>query len=273
MPALILDCDGVLAETERHLHLPSFNRAFAEFGIPVHWSEDEYADKLLVNGGKERMATSITPELVAAHGLSGGSGDLSGLLERLHARKRQIFAELLEARALPARPGVARIIGAASAAGWRVAVASTSAEPTVRAVLRQVVGHEQANGIAVFAGDIAHRKKPAPEIYELALEGLGTTASEAIAIEDSRNGLLAAHAAGLPCVVTISDYSAGEAFDEAALVLSSLGDPGEPMTVVANRTAARPDEYVRLSDLEAILRHHQDQQHGRPRSHGGTRMG
>ena len=37
-----LDCDGVLADTERHGHLPAFNRTFREFGLPVQWSEEEY---------------------------------------------------------------------------------------------------------------------------------------------------------------------------------------------------------------------------------------
>ena len=44
--ALIFDCDGVLADTERDGHLPAFNRTFAEAGLPVRWSEEEYADKL-----------------------------------------------------------------------------------------------------------------------------------------------------------------------------------------------------------------------------------
>ena len=66
MPALIFDCDGVLADTERFGHLPAFNQMFAEFGLPVHWSEEEYGRKLKIGGGKERMASLLTPEFVAA---------------------------------------------------------------------------------------------------------------------------------------------------------------------------------------------------------------
>ena len=57
MPALIFDCDGVLADTERYGHLPAFNETFAAFGIPVRWSDAEYAEKVLIGGGKERMAS------------------------------------------------------------------------------------------------------------------------------------------------------------------------------------------------------------------------
>jgi beta-phosphoglucomutase-like phosphatase (HAD superfamily) len=77
---------------------------------------------------------------------------------------------------------------------------------------------------------------------------------ETLAIEDSRNGLLAATAAGLACVVTVSHYSSGEDFSAAAVVLSSLGDPDEPMTVHANRTPVSLGGYLTLDDLLAILR-------------------
>ena len=51
------------------------------------------------------------------------------------------------------------------------------------------------------------KKKPAPDIYELAVERLGVEAHETLVIEDSRNGLLAAAGAGLTCVVTASSYT------------------------------------------------------------------
>ena len=52
MPALIFDCDGVLADTERDGHLPAFNQTFSEFAVPVHWSDAEYAEKVKIGGGK-----------------------------------------------------------------------------------------------------------------------------------------------------------------------------------------------------------------------------
>jgi HAD superfamily hydrolase (TIGR01509 family) len=250
---LIFDCDGVLAETERDGHLPAFNRAFEELNLPIRWTEAEYAEKLRVSGGKERMATSLTPELLRLHGLSTAHGGQRALLERLHARKTQIFEEMLEARPLAARDGIARIIGAANTAGWRLAVASTSSEQAVRAVVGRVLGPVWTSKLAIFAGDVVRAKKPDPAIYELALEQLGARREDTIVIEDSRSGLLAARAAGLSCVVTVSDFTAAEDFTEAALVLSSLGDPDKPMTVIANRTAVPLRGYVRLTDLDAIL--------------------
>ncbi len=255
MKALIFDCDGVLADTERFGHLPAFNQTFAEFGLPVRWSEDEYGEKLRIGGGKERMASLLTPELVREAGLPADADEQRALVATWHARKTAIYTQLVASGALPARPGVTRVIGEALDAGWTLAVASTSAEASVRAVLEHVAGEEQAARFAaVLAGDVVPRKKPAPDIYELALERLGAAPSDALVVEDSRNGLEAASGAGLRCVITVNDYTADEDFNEAVLVVSSLGDPGgERSRVLADRCRAEPRDWVTLRDLEACL--------------------
>ena len=251
MGTLIFDCDGVLADTERDGHRPAFNQTFAEAGLPVSWSELEYAEKLTIGGGKERMASLLTDEFVRANGLPADPDGQRELLAGWHRRKTAIYKAMVQAGRLPARPGIARIVDDALAAGWVLAVASTSAEESVRAVLEHAVGADAAERFAVFAGDIVPAKKPDPAIYLLALERLGIGAGDAIVVEDSRNGLLAAVGAGLRCVVTVSGYTADEDMSEAVLVVSSLGDPGEPARVLANRGAARPGELVTLADLEA----------------------
>ena len=156
---------------------------------------------------------------------------------------------------LPTRPGIRRIIGEAQDAGWTLGVASTSAEPSVRAILEQAAGAERAAGFdLVLAGDVVEHKKPAPDIYLLALERLGVPAAATLVIEDSRNGLLAATAAGLRCVMTVNGYTEEEDNSEAVLVVSSLGDPdGERTRIIANRSAARPGDFITLTDLERCL--------------------
>ena len=134
-------------------------------------------------------------------------------------------------------------------------MASTSAEPSVRAILDQAAGPERAARFDVLlAGDCVPHKKPAPDIYLLALERLGVHPSAVLVVEDSRNGLEAAHAAGLRCLITVNGYTAHEEFGEAVLVVSSLGDPGgERSVVIANRSGARPGDFVALGDLAACL--------------------
>ena len=251
MPALIFDCDGVLADTERDGHRPAFNETFAEVGIPVRWSEAEYAEKLRIGGGKERMASLLTDEFVRANHLPADPAGQRELVADWHRCKTATYKEIVRAGRLPARSGIARIVDEAVAAGWTLAVASTSAEDSVRAVLEHAVGEANAAQFEVFAGDIVRAKKPDPAIYLLALERLGISADDAIVVEDSRNGLLAAVGAELRCVVTVSGYTAQEDMSEAVLVVTSLGDPGDPARVLANRGPGEPGELVTLADLDA----------------------
>lgn len=255
MTALIFDCDGVLADTERDGHRPAFNQTFREFGLPVEWSEEEYGRKLQIAGGKERMASELTPEFVRANGLPEDPEGQAAELAKWHRRKTEIYTEMVAAGRLPTRPGIRRIIGEAQDAGWKLAVASTSAEPSVRAILEQAVGPERAARFdVVLAGDVVPKKKPAPDIYVLALQRLGVTDGETLVVEDSRNGLLAAHGAGLRCVMTVNGYTEEEDNSEAILVVTSLGDPGGERTrVIANRSSARPADYITLADLERCL--------------------
>ena len=254
MTALVFDCDGVLADTERDGHRVAFNEMFAEFGLPVRWSEDEYKERLQIAGGKERLASLFTADFVDRAGLRGDAREQTDLIRAWHARKTDIYRELIGRGNVPVRPGVRRIIGDALAAGWQLAVASTSAEPAVRAVLAAAAGNDADRFDVVLAGDVVPRKKPAPDIYNLAVERLGVPRETAIVIEDSRNGLLAAVAAGLRCVVTVSTYTVDEDMAEAVLVVSSLGDPeGETTRVLANRGNAAPGDYITLADLAGCL--------------------
>jgi HAD superfamily hydrolase (TIGR01509 family) len=250
VPALIFDCDGVLADTERDGHRPAFNETFAEVGLPVEWSEEEYGEKLKIGCGKERMASLLSDEFVRANDLPLDADGQGELLADWHRRKTATYKAMVRAGRLPARSGIARVVREALDAGWSLAVASTSAEESVRAVLEHAVGTTAAARFAVFAGDTVAAKKPDPAIYELALERLAISAEDAIVIEDSRNGLLAAVRAGLRCVVTVSGYTVDEDMSEAVLVVTSLGDPGDPARVLANRGAARPSDQVTLADLD-----------------------
>ncbi|MGB6453471.1 MAG: HAD family hydrolase, partial [Streptosporangiaceae bacterium] len=114
--ALVLDCDGVLADTERYGHLVAFNQMFAEFGLPVRWSVTDYQQKLQIGGGKERLASLLTPDFVAAAGLPSDEPGQQAAIEAWHKRKTEIYTELVESGAVPPRPGVARVVAEATRA-------------------------------------------------------------------------------------------------------------------------------------------------------------
>jgi len=252
---LIFDCDGVLADTELQGHLPAFNATFAEAGLPVQWSDEEYLGLLSVGGGKERMKKSLGP-LLQSRGINT-EDEMGAVIQQLHEQKTQRYTELVRSGAVPPRAGVRRLAQQAHAAGWQLAVASTSAEASVRAVLESAMGVELAAHFGVFAGDVAQKKKPSPEIYLLAMNELGATVRDTVVIEDSGIGLAAARAAGLPTVVTVCAASADDDFSEAQLVVSSLGEPREVgPTIISNPMNVLVGDHIDLAVMEQIIAGH-----------------
>lgn len=254
--ALIYDCDGVLGDTEQFGHLVAFNQMWREFGVPWQWSVEEYGRKLKIGGGKERMASLFTePEFLKVFTPPATEEGRKELIAAWHKRKTAIQQEIVNSGRIPPRSGVKRLAEEALAAGWLLAVASTSAQASVEAMLRRAMGEETAARFSlVLAGDVVKAKKPAPDIYLLAAERLGVKPAECVVIEDSNNGVVAAATAGMKCVVTVSGYTREEDFSQAAIVLSCLGDPGgEVCEVLENRSAARPGAWFTVRDLEAVL--------------------
>ena len=252
---LIFDCDGVLADTELHGHLVAFNQMWKKLGVPWQWSPEQYAEKLKIGGGKERMASLfLDRNFQQVFAVPKSAEARKALIATWHKEKTTIYQEIISSGRIVPRSGIKRIAEAALGADWKVAVASTSAKPSVEVVLTHVVGASTANRFAVFAGDIVTAKKPAPDIYLLATRGMGIAPENCVAIEDSRNGLLSAVAAGIRVVVTTSWFTRDEDFSEARLVVSALGDPAsESATVNANRIGRAIGDYVKLEDLMAVL--------------------
>lgn len=254
--ALIFDCDGVLADTECDGHLVAFNQMWREQGVNWQWNLAQYAEKVKIGGGKERMASlSRDDNFRAVYKAPGSEEEWWNIVTGWHKRKSEIYKELIASGAIPGRPGVKRLAEEALAQGWRLAVCSTSALSSVQAVLFQVMGEETAKKFAgIFAGDMVKAKKPAPDVYILAAEKLNLDPANCVVVEDSRNGLLAATAARMTCIITYNELTKSEDFSEAALVLSSLGDPdGEQAIVIQNRTEAKPAGYLSVNDLEKVL--------------------
>lgn len=212
--ALIFDVDGTLSETEE-AHRRAFNEAFAEAGMDWNWSVEDYTWLLKTTGGKERMRA------FRAH--IGAASPSDEEIAALHRAKTARYGALVESRALTLRPGVAELIAAARAAGLKVAVATTTNRPNVDALCRACWGKEAGEVFDVIAaGDEVKAKKPAPDVFDLAVGRLGIDPSEVVAFEDSRNGVLSAQAAGLRVIVTPSRYTAAEDFSMAEWVVPDL---------------------------------------------------
>jgi beta-phosphoglucomutase-like phosphatase (HAD superfamily) len=95
----------------------------------------------------------------------------------------------------------------------------------------------------VAAGDIVDKKKPAPDIYQYALDQLNLSCDDCVAFEDSQIGFHAAISAGLRTVVTLSEYTMANNFEGALVVLDHLGEEDKPFLII-NGT---PSDYSMVS--------------------------
>lgn len=246
LKALIFDVDGTLAETEE-LHRICFNEAFANAGHDWEWSREVYCQLLKVTGGKERIRHYLD-----CRGLDLGM-DAAARIAVLHAEKNRLYAHRT-ASGVALRPGVRRLIAEARASGRAVAVATTTSRGNFDALVAAAFGSAGASSFsAVVTGEDVSRKKPDPEAYLQVLDRLGLMPSECLAFEDSRNGLLAAKAAGLSVVITPSLYTQDEDLREGDCVVSDLGELGRPLRHVDGWKPA--GDVIGLADLETLLEH------------------
>lgn len=220
MEALIFDCDGVIVDTEKDGHRVAFNEAFKHYKLDVEWSIDLYDELLKVAGGKERMKFYFEK-----YGWPESIENKEDFIKEIHLLKTDYFIKIIDQKKLPLRPGVKRIIDEAIANNMKLAVCSTSNEKAVNLVVERMLGNDRkSHFIGIFAGDVVSRKKPDPEIYNLAASKMKVDPSKCVVIEDSRNGLLAAKAAGMNCIVTKSTYTVNEDFSEADEIINNLDE-------------------------------------------------
>lgn len=207
--AIIFDVDGTLAETEE-AHREAFNDTFKANGMDWHWDVPMYGELLKTTGGKERMM-----EYQRAYRLY----DIQLKFEqiaKLHKQKTERYATLIANGSTKLRAGISDLLGDAKAKGIRVAIATTTNRPNVDCLSLACFGKPAAEVFKVIAaGDEVKNKKPAPDVFNLAVKRLGLDPSECVGLEDSRNGLLSCAGAGVPCIVSPGVYTLGADFREA----------------------------------------------------------
>ena len=226
---VVFDFDGVIADTER-LHLHAYQDVLGDRGMTL--SKDDYAERYL---GFDDVG--VFTNIAADQGMPLDRGELNRLIEA----KGRRFTALVEAGdvVFPDAPACIERLAADLVLG----IASGALHQEIEDILSAagLRGHFSA---IVAADDVEHAK-PAPDGYTRAVELLSETLGRApsptgfIAIEDSRWGIEAAVAAGLPCIGVATTYGADE-LPGATAVVPGLADIDHRLLAAARRGATAP---------------------------------
>jgi len=213
---VLFDVDGTIAETEGDAHLPAFNRALQDAGLGWRWTKLDYKRLLKTAGGFERL-------LRYAQEKGSDTDALRESLKGVHKAKNQHFAAIMASGAVQSRAGFRDLVMylARNEISWGV-VTTTSRSNWEALWTHTLAPLALPAPEVIVVGEDVKAKKPDPEAYLLALKRLGMAADKCCAIEDSRNGLLAARAASLEVAIVRSEFFADERFDGAAVVVDEL---------------------------------------------------
>jgi HAD superfamily hydrolase (TIGR01509 family) len=203
---LLFDFDGLIVDTET----PSM----------ASWQElyREHGHELPLEQWITLVGTIGAPFDPYAH-----LEELAGPLDRSAVLERRRDHELSLTDVEELRPGVLDYLEEADRLGLKKAIVSSSTQEWIDRHLRRLERAEHFDAIVAADHDVAVAK-PAPTLYLEALDLLGLEPSEAIAFEDSPNGIKAAKGAGVFCVAVPNSVTAALGLDEADLVLDSLAD-------------------------------------------------
>lgn len=204
--AIIFDFDGTIIDTETPV-FRAWEKVYSDFDIELV---------------KETYATCIGSD----YGGFNPFDDLETKIGRkvdwdsVTPRRRAHYQNLLGGE--KAMKGVAKLVEEAETNGLKLAIASSSPREWIDQYLPQT-GLERKFEVIVTLDDV-EKVKPDPELFLIALERLGIKSSEAMVIEDSPNGCLAAKQAGLFCVIVRNSLTRFLDFRSADLLYDSLAD-------------------------------------------------
>lgn len=202
--AILFDFDGTLWDSEA-AGLSSWEEAYSAFGVEFPF--ESYVSRLGTIGGTDPL-TELERTL-------GHEIDRTAITKQRLRRKHQLLSELSP------RAGVISYISEARRRGLRVAIVSSDDSAYIEAGLRMMGLQADWSVIACAEGDAA-RAKPSPVLYLDALDRLKLGPNEAIAIEDSPNGIAAAKKAGIFCVAVPNSVTLRLDLSQADLVVSGL---------------------------------------------------
>ena len=202
--ALVFDFDGLIVDTEMSSY-QTWQEIYAE-----HDCQLPFSTWAICIGG--------SPQLFDPCEYLEQQIGRPVLREEIRLRRRQRHIRMVEAQ--PVLPGVEDYIHSAKRLGLKIGVASSSRHEWVDTHLTRLGLIDYFDSIKCF--DDVKRTKPNPELYLAVLDALGVHGQQAIALEDSPNGVIAAQQAGIFCVAVPNPVTSQLSLLHADLCLSSL---------------------------------------------------
>lgn len=205
--AIIFDLDGLIIETEAvYYHI--WQREFRNQGLAF----DMAGYQNLI--GAHHVVGGYRPHQVLADHLNNGVSARELRLAVEHEALQTIKNE-------EAKPGVYQVLDEADKRGFLLAVGSSSEQDWVHGHLKRLGIFDRFDTI-VTAEDVNKNAKPAPDIFLKVLENLGIAPQNALVLEDSNNGVVASHRAGIRVVAVPNEVTTGQDFSLATAIIPSL---------------------------------------------------
>ncbi|MCP4866816.1 HAD family phosphatase [Alteromonas alba] len=205
LQAILFDHDGTLINSEA-VHFKLWQQTLAPYDVEL---TDAYYNETMAGVPTSQNGVDVVRDF-----------KLSAEPAALADTKTRLTEEHLQKAPFPLMPGALETMTLCHELGLRIAIVTGGSKYSVQRTL-ECYGFADWVECVVAVEDVEH-SKPAPDCYLMALEHMGLTAEQAMAVEDTEHGLAAAVAAGLQCVAIPTEQSMGHDFSAAAAVYQSL---------------------------------------------------
>ena len=236
------DLDGTIANTELEAHLPAFNLAFNDLGIPWNWDINKYIQLLKINGGKNR---------IAYYSKTNNDSLSEDLILKIHEKKQFHYLEIIKKNSVSFKIGVFRLINELHRKKVRQFIVTSSSINQVDLLIEYLFKGFNPFEFIISSEDV-ELKKPNPSPYLKAIQLSGINKNNSIVFEDSNPGLKSSLAANLPTIFVPSNVPIVlEENIKLDCILDSLGDENNVANVIKGPKLKK--SYVDYSFLSNYL--------------------
>ena len=213
--SILLGSIGTIVETSE-IQRRAFNLAFEKCKIPWVWEQQNYIEMLVEAGGKNRLKSYAEKCNVTLE---------PSQIDKIYSTKNSFFLETIRSNHIAPRDGIISLLRDCYKYEVKVGWVTTANNQVVEALMETLEEHIDFSTFDLVTSlDSGIEPKPNPDIYRKSISQVGTSVNLALAIEDSESGFIAAHKAGVRCLVVPGRYKKDQQFNGADGVVDSIED-------------------------------------------------